>query len=155
MWSWDILNLQHFSLCFCSWTSFCWENRGSTACLNLYFCVYVSVFLPLSTWLPVATSLCSSPEQEGIWRLWQPWFLNNKLMTKSQSYILSSHTLLSFVDSSAAYTPDGTENITSTLLRQESRCDWKPQKGWQVKTQNNCPEYSALKNKLLMQIQIS
>lgn len=113
MWCWDIQNFQYLSLCYCSWTSFCWKNTDSTACLSLYLCVYlsVSVFPSLSTWLPVTTSLCSSPGQ-GIWRSWQLWSPNNNLMAKSQSCILSSHTLLSSVDFS-----DGTGNITSTSLR--------------------------------------
>lgn len=52
---------------------------------------------------------------EGMWRLWQLWFLNNKLVTKSQSCISSSHTPLSFAESAVAYTSDGTGTITSAL----------------------------------------
>lgn len=71
--------------------------------LHMAACSYQHLFLPRIV--------------EGTWRLWQLWFLNDKLMTKSQSCILSSPTLFSFVDSSLAYTSNRIGNITSTLLR--------------------------------------
>lgn len=84
-----------------------------------------AVFVCLCVCVPISLLMAACSYQhlllprtgEGIWRSWQLWFLNNKLVTKSQSCILSSHTLLSFVSSSLACTSNGIDSITSTLFR--------------------------------------
>lgn len=145
MWYWDILNLQHLSPCFCSWTNCCWENTGSTACIYVFMCL--SVFLYLSTWLPVEPGFVPLWTGEEIWSLWLLWFLNNKLVTKSQSCISSSHIPSSALQSLLLLTPL-MELAPSPLpwgWDCRSRCDWQPQEGQQVRTQNSSPNYSALK----------
>lgn len=82
-------------------------------CLSVCVCVPISLHMAACSY----QHLLLPRTGEGIWRSWQLWFLNNKLVTKSQSCILSSHTLLSFFNSSLAYTSNGICNITSTLLR--------------------------------------